>query len=203
MTLVGVLISSVLGSLHCAGMCGPFYLLLSRFDGSKLQIKLFYHLGRLFTYFALASVVRFFVPIEFVQENNWLPVVFLVIWISLMLGLAKPIPVFSNVISSLLRKTRKLNASIGGFVTGVLTTLIPCGWLYGFILLSATQETWIQGMQYIGVFWLGTVPALVISHDVMSRLNLKMGDRLRWVAVGIMVAVVVMRLVPGAHHHHH
>ncbi|MEO7996505.1 MAG: sulfite exporter TauE/SafE family protein, partial [Gemmatimonadaceae bacterium] len=46
-------------------------------------------------------------------------------------------------------------------ITGFVTTLLPCGWLYVFVAAAAgTGNIW-SGMLLMFVFWLGNVPALV------------------------------------------
>ena len=66
---LAVLVASVMGSLHCVGMCGPFALWASGAGASsdglrstkeslrRLTPIVMYHLGRLFTYSAAAIVV--------------------------------------------------------------------------------------------------------------------------------------------------
>ena len=54
-----VLVASFFGSLHCAGMCGPFVALYSGLETSpraRWTRHAAYHLGRLITYVALGAV---------------------------------------------------------------------------------------------------------------------------------------------------
>lgn len=48
-----------------------------------------------------------------------------------------------------------------GLVTGLLTALLPCGWLYLFALFAAGTGSVASGVLVMAAFWLGTVPALV------------------------------------------
>lgn len=48
-----------------------------------------------------------------------------------------------------------------GLVTGLLTALLPCGWLYLFALLAASTGSAWTGAVVMLAFWLGSVPALV------------------------------------------
>ena len=44
---------------------------------------------------------------------------------------------------------------------GRLTALLPCGWLYAFVLTAAgTGNSW-SGVAVMAAFWAGTVPALL------------------------------------------
>ncbi len=51
--------------------------------------------------------------------------------------------------------------AIRGLLTGMLTVLLPCGWLYIFALAAAGSGSAIQGALLMAAFWLGSVPALV------------------------------------------
>ncbi len=55
--VTAVLIASLLGSLHCAGMCGPFvaFAVNDSEGASKTGLQLAYHLGRLTTYMLLGA----------------------------------------------------------------------------------------------------------------------------------------------------
>lgn len=44
---------------------------------------------------------------------------------------------------------------------GLLTTLLPCGWLYAFVAASAGTGSAPLGALTMAVFWLGTLPVLV------------------------------------------
>ena len=47
------------------------------------------------------------------------------------------------------------------WATGLLTALLPCGWLYLFALFAAGTGSWLSGSVVMIAFWLGSVPALV------------------------------------------
>ena len=46
-------------------------------------------------------------------------------------------------------------------VIGLLTTLLPCGWLYAFVATAAGTANPLLGALTMGVFWAGTLPVLV------------------------------------------
>jgi hypothetical protein len=43
---------------------------------------------------------------------------------------------------------------------GALSALLPCGWLHTFTLGAAATQSALAGAAFMGIFWLGTVPAL-------------------------------------------
>lgn len=55
----------------------------------------------------------------------------------------------------------RLPLPMRGLLTGLLTTLLPCGWLYLFALIAAGTGSMLLGPVVMAAFWLGTVPALV------------------------------------------
>jgi sulfite exporter TauE/SafE len=43
---------------------------------------------------------------------------------------------------------------------GLLTTLLPCGWLYAFVITAAGTGSFIWGAVAMGAFWMGTLPMM-------------------------------------------
>jgi hypothetical protein len=56
------------------------------------------------------------------------------------------------------------------FATGLLTTLLPCGWLYAFVLVAAGTASAPTGVLVMLAFWLGTLPGLVLLGAMVHRL---------------------------------
>ncbi|QKK06734.1 MAG: sulfite exporter TauE/SafE family protein [Planctomycetota bacterium] len=46
-------------------------------------------------------------------------------------------------------------------VIGLMTTLLPCGWLYAFVATAAGTGSAQFGVLTMFVFWLGTLPVLI------------------------------------------
>src|SRR5512145_2846733 len=129
----------LVGSLHCAGMCGPLALALSaksRSPDAFLARPLAYHVGRLLTYSALGLV--------FGLLGQTLALAGLQRWVSIAAGSAM---LFAVVASSRIRvgmpavrfvgflKSRLGNLlqrkSVGSqFLFGLLNGLLPCGLVY-------------------------------------------------------------------------
>ena len=49
-----------------------------------------------------------------------------------------------------------------GAATGLLTTLLPCGWLYAFVITAAGTGNALAGAGLMATFWVGTLPMLTI-----------------------------------------
>ena len=46
-------------------------------------------------------------------------------------------------------------------VTGLLTTLLPCGWLYAFVATAGGTGSVSRAMLIMLVFWAGTLPMML------------------------------------------
>ena len=56
---------------------------------------------------------------------------------------------------------RRQSPTARGAATGLLTTLLPCGWLYVFVATAAGTGRVPDAMLVMLVFWLGTLPMMV------------------------------------------
>ncbi|MEP6781758.1 MAG: sulfite exporter TauE/SafE family protein, partial [Gemmatimonadaceae bacterium] len=66
-----------------------------------------------------------------------------------------------KLLGNVLRSVREQPVAMRAAVTGLVTTLIPCGWLYVFVVAAAGTGSAQNGMLLMAIFWLGNVPALV------------------------------------------
>jgi len=160
----------LVGSLHCAGMCGPLMLAVPEARHSTAGFVLgrcAYHLGRVMTYCLLGLV--------FGSIGKTLLLAGIQRWASIGLGLtllagflcsrklAARIPITSLVnqlkfrMSSLL-KHRSL-ASLAAL--GLLNGLLPCGLVYVAAAGATATGTILSGAGYMAVFGAGTVPMML------------------------------------------
>ncbi len=98
----------------------------------------------------------------------------------------------------------KLQPTQRALAIGLLTTLLPCGWLYAFALTAAGTGSPIYGAVVMAVFWVGTLPVLVsLGASVQLALGV-LGKRLpvlcamALIAVGLMTIGGRMGLEPAA-----
>jgi uncharacterized protein len=61
----------------------------------------------------------------------------------------------------LVRVRTRRSARTRAALTGVLTGLLPCGWLWAFVVMAAGTGSALGGVAAMAAFWLGTVPAMV------------------------------------------
>jgi sulfite exporter TauE/SafE len=203
MDYAAAFILGLVGSLHCAGMCGPLALALPSAGTSApafLLGRLAYNLGRILTYCALGLM--------FGLAGKTLMLAGVQRWVSIGLGLlllaglfgsrrlALSRPVEAMVgrlkrgMSSLLR--RRSYASLG--VLGLLNGLLPCGMVYAAGVGAAATGGALTGIQYMGAFGIGTVP-MMLGIGLSGRL-VPLSFRLRLVrAIPLSVFLLATLLV--------
>lgn len=77
---------------------------------------------------------------------------------------------------------------------GLLTTLLPCGWLYAFAITAAGTGNALWGAATMAVFWMGTLPALVGLGFGLQRAGGALARRIPLLTSFVLVAVGVWTL---------
>jgi len=163
-------ILGLVGSVHCAGMCGPLALALpvSNYrSGTFLAGRAAYNVGRVVTYCALGSL--------FGLVGKSLLLAGVQRWASIGLGLLLLAGFFSSRKLALWRPVtslveglkRRMSAllqhrsvwSLG--VLGLLNGLLPCGLVYVAGAGAIASNGPLGGARYMAAFGLGTVPMLL------------------------------------------
>ncbi len=202
--LASVFGASLLGSLHCAGMCGGLVAFaaaspspargnvprrLHMWRPSWLS-QLTYHAGRLSSYAALgaaaggvgsamnlAGSLAGLSEIAAIVAAVTIVVAAIVSWTGFRVAAADG-GVVSRAFPRVLEKMRKLPGHQRGLAIGVATGLLPCGWLYAFVASAAGTGSIVDGALLMGAFWLGTIPALVGVGSFAELLGGKLRSRL-------------------------
>lgn len=184
-----VLTASLLGSMHCVGMCGPLALWATGASEHLSKTKLLvttgcYHGGRLVTYVIAGMIAGSLGRLLdlggqamgfSLMAARLIGLVMVIVGVHRLLKLFWPIqrtPITGNSpttlgsrINLLLLRIRPkivvLPVPLRSLVVGLLSALMPCGWLYLFALFAAATGNVASGVVVMSAFWLGTVPALV------------------------------------------
>lgn len=194
--VTAVVTASLLGSTHCVGMCGPLAIWASGAGerAPRRQVILstsLYHAGRLVTYTIaglIAGGIGSLVDVGGQTLGYQLAAARIVGVFMVLIGgwkLGKLIfPSWASVgststasrIGGLLVKLRPyvfaMPPGLRALSVGMLTTLLPCGWLYLFALIAAGTGSVLMGGITMAAFWLGTVPALtalIAGTQTLSR----------------------------------
>ncbi|OHB74110.1 MAG: hypothetical protein A2W17_03375 [Planctomycetes bacterium RBG_16_41_13] len=165
-----VIAASLIGSVHCVGMCGGLALAASAHSKAGL---ISYHIGRFLGYFCIGSLAGLLGSKFIHSEMKYLSFVstillgitFFIIGFRILKegNLHIKQPYFLRLFYQK-RVGRLLEVRVSpkrtGFLIGVLSPLLPCGWLYGFILIAVATHNPLWGGILLFSFWLGTIPAL-------------------------------------------
>jgi hypothetical protein len=74
------------------------------------------------------------------------------------------------------------------------STLLPCGWLYGFAVTAAGTGQAALGAAVMTAFWLGTVPAMVGVGLGVQKLARLVGPRLGIIMPAMLVIMGIFTI---------
>ncbi len=164
-----VLLASLLGSAHCAAMCGVIMISAGRTPGAVAR----YHAGRLAGYLVLGALAGWvgksvFNPAWFSWvawiATGAMALVFVIMAIRMWGGKLPHLNLVSPAVSRFLFRL----AQGRPLLVGLATAALPCGWLHGFVLGAAATRSPVSGALFLLAFWLGTLPALT-SFSMLLR----------------------------------
>jgi sulfite exporter TauE/SafE len=160
----------LVGSLHCAVMCGPLVLAVSRTRLSSLPAtasQLVYHAGRIATYCTLGAlfgaVGKTFALAGFQRGLSIFAGAAILIGLMLSSRATLKTPVANLVLklkTAFARLLQKRTAS-SQFALGAINGLLPCGLVYIAAASAATTLTPELGAMHMAAFGLGTLPMLL------------------------------------------
>lgn len=177
-----VLVAGFLGSAHCAGMCGPLVLAVSK---GRKQIWI-YQTARLTSYLLVGALLGFLgqtltkvVPSEYIYVP-FLLFAFVLIWFGFLQAFRGPLHLSVPVLSAALRKLQTfafkksvsetskhwaLPALLGSF-----SVFLPCSHLYVFFAAATSTGSAFRGGIVMGAFALGTMPALSFGLTLIQTI---------------------------------
>ncbi len=79
---------------------------------------------------------------------------------------------------------------------GAVTVLLPCGWLYLFVIFAAGTGAVLPAIAVMAAFWLGTLPSLTAL--VMGALQARAVDGLGWPKLVPILGALVL-IIFGSH----
>lgn len=205
MNIWTALFLGLVGSLHCAGMCGPLVLALPR--GTKsfsgfLVGRLAYNAGRVITYCMLGMI--------FGLVGRTLLMAGVQRWTSIILGLLLLLSLFSSRKLSLLRPVTALiealkvrmsallrQRSVSSLaLLGLLNGLLPCGLVYVACAGATATGGVLAGILYMAAFGLGTVPMIlgigVSGHLIPLALRIQLRKAIP-VSIFLLASLLILR----------
>lgn len=208
-----VFVASLLGSLHCVGMCGPFALLAGSGREQRSAAVLptaAYSFGRLVTYSVVGLVFGSlgmalnqgagFSSMQ--QTATWfagglmilIGVVALARYLGLRIKLPQIFTPFQRILQSAFAKTVAMQPLPRAATIGALTSLMPCGWLYTFAITAAGTGSPLWGMILMATFWAGTVPIMSALMLGFNQIDRRFQQRLPVVMAGLVIGLGLFTL---------
>ena len=205
--LSAVALASLLGSLHCAGMCGGLALFVVGADGTPRRsrtLHIAYHAGRGISYTIvgiIAGSIGAAIDLSGAYAGFQRPAAIMAGGFMILFGAGTIAAMMGARLGAkrllpkryrdLLAKGHKLAFALRpvprAWAVGLLTPLLPCGWLYAFAIVAAGTAHPLTGAATMAVFWLGTLPVMV---SVAAGLQMLTGPLRRRLPVLTSVLIV-------------
>ncbi|MEN8202443.1 MAG: sulfite exporter TauE/SafE family protein [Bacteroidota bacterium] len=210
LTLISALVLGLMGSFHCAGMCGPIAIALP-LHGNSIPQKIFggslYNLGRTVTYGIMGAVFGLLgqgVQLIGFQQK-----------ISVIMG---GLMIISVLFPSLFRNQYRMDKSWFSFVgrlkksiaqlfsvrsysslffIGLLNGLLPCGLVYMAIAGAIGMGDVLLGSLYMILFGLGTIPMLLSIAIAGNILNVAIRRKINRLIPVLVVIVGIFFVLRG------
>ena len=209
------------GSPHCLGMCGgivtAFGLSMQHVSDSKKNgLILTYHLGRLISY-SLLGLIASVVGVAIFQSimSNSAPRIVLGA-VLVLIGLAMlGLPLFNQLekfgmrfwqsLAPIRKKVFPIDSFGKALFAGLLWGFLPCGLVYGALMMAIAGNNIATGAALMFVFGLGTMPMLIATQKTVGMLQSSIKNfRLRQInGVIMMLSGLAVIFIPMMMHHNH
>jgi len=217
--LLGVLVASLVGSIHCAAMCGGFVCVYAGASTPRglanLPAHVAYNGGRLVSYVVLGIVAgaigaRVDDLGRFAGMSRGAAILAGTLMVAWALGIMAA-SLGMRVPGTLAPEwaKRRLGAALVAMrdrppvaraaVTGLLTTLLPCGWLYTFVVTAGGTGSGLGGAGVMLAFWLGTVPVLLGLGLGAQRLLGPVARRLPLASAALVLVLGLLSIAGRVH----
>jgi sulfite exporter TauE/SafE len=211
-----VFLASLLGSTHCAGMCGAFlaFAVAGPEKARHAALHAAYNGGRLITYAvlgtaagALGAAVDLGGSAAGIQRlaaalAGATMVILGAVAVLRLVGWRiprAPVPApLQRLAVAGHRAALAWHPVARAAAIGLLTTLLPCGWLYAFVVTAAGTASPAIGALAMIAFWLGTLPMMIGLGAGLRTLSGPLRKRLPMLTSLLLVAVGLGTLVGRA-----
>jgi uncharacterized protein len=208
--LLSALVLGLMGSFHCAGMCGPIAVAFP-LHGNTIPQKIFggalYNIGRTLTYGIMGAL--------FGMLGQGIHLLGFQQKVSVIMGALMIISVLFpalfryqyNLDRSLFSAAGKLKKTIGKlfavrsfqslFFIGLLNGLLPCGLVYIAIAGAIGTGSAMQGTFYMILFGLGTIPMMLGISVAGNMMGLALRNKINKIIPVLVVVVGLLFILRG------
>jgi sulfite exporter TauE/SafE len=220
--VIALLITGLVGSLHCVGMCGGFALAVDRPgrpSWRRVASQAVFHAGKGCTYLVLGGLAGL-AGAALVQAPGFraaqaalgiLAGALMVLAGLQLLGVLKDLPLGPlfgprSPYQRAVRATMNLRGNLAPFVLGALTGVIPCPLVYAFLAHAVSTGSVLEAMGTMAILALASAPALALvaaTGAVCAPHRRVAFVRFAGALVVVLGAVTLLRgLAPGLLHAH-
>ncbi|MBK6942265.1 MAG: sulfite exporter TauE/SafE family protein [Planctomycetes bacterium] len=191
------------GSLHCAAMCGSLVWVSASRRPARLAL---YQVGRLISYVSLGALAgalgnavdagAWSLGIQ--RGALWTTIALLVLFVigkgALQVGLRfdpvrRLLAPLEHAVAPLRDELARMSPNARAFGFGALSALLPCGFLWVFVVVAAGTGAPLVAAGVMAAFFLGTLPALVLAGVCAGSLKSRLDRRVPRIAVAVLVIV--------------
>ena len=207
--LISALLLGLMGSFHCAGMCGPIAIALP-LHGNALPQKIYggvlYNLGRTLTYGVMGAVfgllgqgvelIGFQQKVSIIMGGIMIVSVFFPSLFKNQYSVDKSWISWVGKLKSAIVKMFAIRSFSSLFFIGLFNGLLPCGLVYIAIAGAIGTGEIVYGSLYMLMFGLGTIPMMLtiaIAGNVLSLAIRKKINRLIPILVVIVGVFFILR----------
>ena len=207
--IAGGFVLGLFGSMHCVGMCGPLAMALPVHhlpNVKRFTALLLYQFGRIITYASLGLLFGFAGKHIYIAGfQQWfsigMGVIIFVLLIqyycykktiqpAFMLAFYKKV---QGVIIALLQLEKR---TFSYLLLGMANGLLPCGMVYVAIAAALTASAISEGVLFMAIFGLGTLPAMMAISYFGTSLSFSVRQVMRKVVpygIALMAVVLILR----------
>ena len=203
-------IVGLVGSAHCAGMCGPIALALPlKSDNwfTRVSGGLVYNAGRIITYMMLGAI--------FGLLGKGLHMAGFQLWASIIIGVVMivmvVIPLIFNKLPSLnnvfegyssrllggFRSMFRNGGTLSLFGIGLLNGILPCGLVYVAVAGAINAGDVVSAMLYMALFGAGTIPVMLAVSLAGTMISLKLRIFVNKLAPYVIVLLGILFILRG------
>lgn len=210
MEVLSGLVVGFLGSVHCAGMCGPLAIALPVPQAARMKYitgRVLYNLGRVVTYMLLGAIAGAVGKRLFMAGAQ--QIVSIVLGILLLIFALVPSVLHRLPTGALLleRLTGPVKRALGSllqrssllalFLFGLVNGILPCGLVYVALAAAITTGDVFRGVLFMAGFGLGTVPVMLAIALFGKQLQGGVRKRLSTLLPVFMTVIAVLVLLRG------